>query len=69
MNVLRVSSSGGGASNWRSDPELACGGIMIDHGWHNLYLIFGMIRESLFRFGPDGTSLRRRSQESRRPWM
>lgn len=46
MNVLRVSSSGGGASNWRSDPELACGGIMIDHGWHNLYLIFDMIQES-----------------------
>ncbi len=46
MNVLRVSSSGGGASNWRSDPELARGGIMIDHGWHNLYLIFGMVRES-----------------------
>ncbi|NTW38259.1 MAG: Gfo/Idh/MocA family oxidoreductase, partial [Syntrophobacteraceae bacterium] len=35
MNVLRCSSSGGGVSDWRKDPDLARGGIMIDHGWHN----------------------------------
>lgn len=46
MNVLRASSSGGGASNWRSDPELARGGIMIDHGWHNLYLILSMVKDA-----------------------
>ncbi len=46
MNVLRVSSSGGGASNWRIDPELARGGIMIDHGWHNLYLLLAMLPEA-----------------------
>jgi predicted dehydrogenase len=46
MNVLRESSSGGGSSNWRSDPGLACGGITIDHGWHNLYLILSMVREA-----------------------
>ena len=46
MNVLRESSSGGGSSNWRSDPGLACGGITIDHGWHNLYLILSMVQEA-----------------------
>ncbi|MCE5241683.1 MAG: hypothetical protein LLF99_00670, partial [Desulfobacteraceae bacterium] len=46
MNVLRTSSSGGGASNWRSDPQVARGGIMIDHGWHNLYLILSLVAET-----------------------
>lgn len=44
MNVLRTSSAGGGASDWRTDPELARGGIMIDHGWHNLYLILSLVQ-------------------------
>ena len=43
VNVWRSSSSGGGASNWRSDPQMARGGIMIDHGWHNLYLILSLV--------------------------
>ena len=25
-------------SNWRTDRERAGGGILVDHGWHNLYL-------------------------------
>lgn len=45
LNVLRSSSSGGGASNWRNCAEIAQGGILIDHGWHNLYLILALVRQ------------------------
>lgn len=45
LNVLRSSSSGGGASNWRNCAEIAQGGILIDHGWHNLYLILSLVRQ------------------------
>lgn len=29
----------GGAANWRLDPALAGGGILVDHGWHALYCV------------------------------
>lgn len=45
LNVLRCSSSGGGASNWRNCAEIAQGGILIDHGWHNLYLVLSLVRQ------------------------
>lgn len=25
--------------NWRAEPALSGGGILVDHGWHNLYLL------------------------------
>ncbi|MDD5629719.1 MAG: Gfo/Idh/MocA family oxidoreductase [Elusimicrobia bacterium] len=28
-----------GAGDWRTDASLAGGGILVDHGWHNLYLL------------------------------
>ncbi len=28
-------------NNWRLDPAKAGGGILIDHGWHALYLVLG----------------------------
>jgi predicted dehydrogenase len=28
-----------GGSNWRADPAIAGGGILIDHGWHALYCV------------------------------
>lgn len=43
LNVLRPPNSGGGASAWRKCLELAWGGILIDHGWHNLYVILSLI--------------------------
>lgn len=33
--------SGGG--NWRIDPALAGGGIVVDHGWHALYVVLGWL--------------------------
>jgi predicted dehydrogenase len=45
MNVLRCPGSGGGLSDWRRCLEQASGGILIDHGWHNLYLVLSLIRE------------------------
>jgi D-apiose dehydrogenase len=45
LNVLRSPNSGGGVSNWRKCIEVAQGGILIDHGWHNLYLIFSLLQE------------------------
>lgn len=43
LEVQRTTSSGGGASDWRGRPEIAGGGILLDHGWHNLYLIAALI--------------------------
>jgi predicted dehydrogenase len=31
--------SAAGVANWRVDPKLAGGGILIDHGWHALYCV------------------------------
>jgi predicted dehydrogenase len=39
IKVLRPPGSGGGAFDWRKDPTVAGGGILLDHGWHNLYLL------------------------------
>ena len=32
--------------NWRRDPAIAGGGILMDHGWHAIYLALGWFRES-----------------------
>ncbi len=45
LNVLRSPNSGGGVSDWRRCMEVAQGGILIDHGWHNLYLILSLLKE------------------------
>jgi predicted dehydrogenase len=45
LNVLRPPNSGGGSSNWRQCIDIAQGGILIDHGWHNIYLILSLLRE------------------------
>lgn len=45
LNVLRPPNSGGGASDWRKCLEIAWGGILIDHGWHNLYVILSLIQQ------------------------
>ena len=45
LAVLRPSHAGGGVSNWRRCVEIAGGGILLDHGWHQLYLILSIVRE------------------------
>ncbi len=40
VDVLRTKPSVSALpGDWRKDPAQAGGGIMIDHGWHNLYLL------------------------------
>ena len=62
--VLRTPNSGGGASDWRRCPAVAGGGILLDHGWHHLYLILSLIRDRPTRIsakmdylGTDGSRL------------
>ncbi|MDY0041960.1 MAG: Gfo/Idh/MocA family oxidoreductase [Desulforhabdus sp.] len=45
LNVLRPPNSGGGASDWRKCRELSWGGILIDHGWHNLYVVLTLMQK------------------------
>ncbi len=42
LSVLRPPHSGGGASDWRRRPDIAGGGILLDHGWHHLYLVLAL---------------------------
>ncbi len=46
LTVLRPPGSGGGVSNWRRCVQVAGGGILLDHGWHQLYLLLSTIGES-----------------------
>lgn len=46
LTVLRPPGSGGGAFDWRKDPAIAGGGILLDHGWHNLYLLLMLMGEA-----------------------
>ena len=46
LTVLRPSNSGGGISDWRRRPETAGGGILLDHGWHQLYLLRSIMNEA-----------------------
>ena len=39
LHVMRTKPAGGRQGNWRTDMRLAGGGILVDHGWHNLYLL------------------------------
>jgi predicted dehydrogenase len=49
LTVLRPPNSGGGTSNWRICREVAGGGILLDHGWHHLYLILTIVDEPPLR--------------------
>lgn len=32
--------------NWRTDPAIAGGGILVDHGWHAFYVVRGWLPEA-----------------------
>ena len=40
IRVLRTKPSVSALpGDWRKDPDISGGGILVDHGWHNLYLL------------------------------
>lgn len=47
--TLRTKPAGSGngpSGNWRLDPSVACGGILVDHGWHALYVVQAWVSQS-----------------------
>ncbi len=36
----------GDANNWRLDPAVAGGGILVDHGWHAFYVLHGWLGQT-----------------------
>lgn len=40
-----------GAPNWRLDPTVSGGGILVDHGWHAAYILAGWMAQPLSRAG------------------
>ena len=48
IDVLRTKPSVSALpGDWRKDPSISGGGILVDHGWHNLYLMRGLLGEEL----------------------
>lgn len=48
IRVLRTKPSVSALpGDWRKDPAVAGGGILVDHGWHNLYLMRGILGDEL----------------------
>jgi predicted dehydrogenase len=44
LHALRTKPSAAACpGDWRTDAKLAGGGILVDHGWHNLYLLKRML--------------------------
>jgi predicted dehydrogenase len=41
--VTERTEPAGGPSSWRLDAKKAGGGILMDHGWHQLYLSFALL--------------------------
>ena len=33
--------------DWRKDPAVSGGGILVDHGWHNFYLMRRLLGDEL----------------------
>lgn len=48
IRVLRTQPSVSALpGDWRKDPAVSGGGILVDHGWHNLYLLRRLLGEEL----------------------
>ncbi|RLB11097.1 MAG: hypothetical protein DRG27_01890 [Deltaproteobacteria bacterium] len=45
LSVLRTPNSGGGVTDWRKKKDIAGGGILMDHGWHNMYIVNSIVRK------------------------
>ena len=53
LHVLRkqAAATASDGKNWRTDPKISGGGILVDHGWHNFYLachLAGAAPESIY---------------------
>lgn len=57
-----VAASPSGAPNWRLDPIVSGGGILVDHGWHAAYVLASWMPHPLSRVG--GRLERRKHPES-----
>lgn len=45
LHALRTKPAGGALpGDWRKQADQAGGGILIDHGWHNLYLLHRLLK-------------------------
>ena len=51
LEVIRSGHAVTVGSEWRSDANQAGGGILIDHGWHALYLLLSLALEQPQRIG------------------
>jgi predicted dehydrogenase len=40
-----AAAAGDDAANWRVDPSISGGGVLMDHGWHALYVVSGWLPE------------------------
>ena len=48
IRVLRTKPSVSALpGDWRKDPSVSGGGILVDHGWHNLYLMRRLLGDKL----------------------
>lgn len=45
LSVLRTPGPAGGISDWRRFADIAGGGVLVDHGWHNLYLAMAIVND------------------------
>lgn len=39
-------AGGESGKNWRMDPAIAGGGVLVDHGWHAFYVVCGWLPEA-----------------------
>jgi predicted dehydrogenase len=46
LEIIRAGRAISVGSEWRGDAALAGGGILVDHGWHALYLLLGLADQS-----------------------
>jgi len=46
LRVKPAAAAAEGETNWRVDPAVAGGGVLMDHGWHALYVVCGWLPEA-----------------------
>ena len=49
LRVKPAAAATEGEANWRVDPAVAGGGVLMDHGWHALYVVCGWLPEAPVR--------------------